>query len=65
MDFCNILYGGQTPYSEPENAAISDKVLELKATLKAFLTFHSYGQLWMTPYGYTHDEPEHYQEMVK
>ena len=29
-----------------------------------FMTLHSYGQLWLLPYGYTPDDPPTYDELV-
>ncbi|OWA53087.1 Carboxypeptidase B [Hypsibius exemplaris] len=52
---CEITFGGDFPYSEPENRALFEKVLDLKGDLKSFITFHSHSQLWMLPYGYTFD----------
>lgn len=32
--------------------------------IKAFLTMHSYSQLWLTPWGYTTDVPNDYADLV-
>ena len=29
-----------------------------------YLTFHAFGQYWLTPWGYTTELPEDYEELV-
>lgn len=64
---CSITYPGAYPYSEPETAAVNNYILDLITTvdLQAFITLHSYSQLWMTPWGYTTDLPENYNELMR
>ncbi|XP_055349996.1 carboxypeptidase B-like [Paramacrobiotus metropolitanus] len=63
VDPCSLTYGGASPYSEPENLLIFEKILDLRRELRAFLTFHSHSQLWMTPYGYTYELPADFADM--
>ncbi|UYV60986.1 SLC6A2 [Cordylochernes scorpioides] len=60
---CAETYAGTRAFSEPETKAIADFILRNKHRLKAFLTFHSYSQLWMTPWGYTALRPAQYKDM--
>ncbi len=48
------VYRGPAPFSEPESAAIRDLFLQHQP--QALVTFHSYSQLIIYPWGYT-DEP--------
>jgi len=55
---CSDTYRGSAAFSEPESKKVSD-YLALKATgfWKGYIDFHSYGQLWMFPWGYTSTAP--------
>jgi hypothetical protein len=46
-------YRGPAPFSEPETQAIRN--LALTHDFRAILTYHSYGQLILYPWGYTYD----------
>ncbi|XP_071478539.1 carboxypeptidase B-like [Diadema antillarum] len=52
---CSELYYGPSPLSEPEHIGVTDFLLEQQATngVKLFMDFHSYGQYWLYPWGYT------------
>jgi len=54
---CSDIFRGPTPFSEP--CVINEaKFLEtLKDNLKGYINFHSYSQLWMTPWGWTTTPP--------
>jgi len=62
---CSETFAGPRPYSEPESKALSDYMLTLDGTWTLFLSLHTYGQLWMTPWGYTQDLPSDYAEMAR
>lgn len=49
------IYRGTAPFSEPETQAIRDLALAHK--FRAMLTYHSYGQLILYPWGYTYNPP--------
>lgn len=49
------IYRGPAPFSEPETQAIRD--LALSHEFRAIMTYHSYGQLILYPWGYTYDPP--------
>ncbi|MBN1347823.1 zinc carboxypeptidase [candidate division KSB1 bacterium] len=44
-------YRGPAPFSEPENQAIRDFVIQHNFLIT--LSFHSYSQLWLYPWGFT------------
>ncbi|CDW57097.1 zinc carboxypeptidase superfamily [Trichuris trichiura] len=49
---CEDTYGGKEPFSEPESRAIRDFVWAKRSTIKAFITIHTYSQLWIHPYSH-------------
>ncbi|TKR59978.1 hypothetical protein L596_029580 [Steinernema carpocapsae] len=51
-DSCQDIYHGRAPFSEPETGALRDFILNVKDDLKSFLTFHSYSQTVMFPFGH-------------
>ncbi|KAI1291093.1 Carboxypeptidase A4 [Halotydeus destructor] len=61
---CDETYPGPRAFSEPESQAVSDFLLKQKANLKLYLTFHSYGQYWFVPWGYTKARAPGYQNLV-
>ena len=61
---CSFTFAGFEPFSEPEARAQAHYILNERDPWKVFLTLHSYGQLWMAPWGYTTDPPPDYDKMV-
>jgi len=53
-DKCSDTYRGPNAFSEPETKALADFILETadSANYAAYLTLHSYSQLWLVPWGY-------------
>ncbi|XP_070577619.1 carboxypeptidase B-like [Ptychodera flava] len=49
-------YRGSEPFSEAETDATA-KFVESLDNIVVFIDFHSYSQMWMSPYGYTRDLP--------
>lgn len=68
-DPCTEIYHGPNAYSEPETEAVRryilDKAENENVNWQGFITLHSYSQLWMTPYGYTEEVPEDYEELKR
>uniref|UniRef100_H3A5M5 Carboxypeptidase O n=1 Tax=Latimeria chalumnae TaxID=7897 RepID=H3A5M5_LATCH len=62
---CSQLYCGAGPASEPEVKAVVDFVGSRLADILCFLTIHSYGQLILTPYGYTKNASSNHDEMMR
>nr|XP_026495763.1 carboxypeptidase B-like [Vanessa tameamea] len=48
----NVFYRGPEPFSEPETAAVRDTILSSSTPFKVFLSFHSYYELIVFPWGY-------------
>lgn len=55
-------YRGSGPFSEPESQAIRDFVT--KHNFIITLSFHSYSQLWLYPWGYTYQQTPDHQTFV-
>lgn len=62
-DSCSETYLGPAPFSEKETQNIRDAVLAEANRIKIFLSWHSYSQLILIPWGYTTDLPDDYQEL--
>ena len=48
---CTDIYAGPRAFSEPETKAVADFILGHKNQIKMFFALHSYGELWLTPWG--------------
>ncbi|CAG9537106.1 unnamed protein product [Cercopithifilaria johnstoni] len=51
-DPCSEIYQGPSAFSEPETRAVHRFISKRRDTIKAFLTFHSYSQILMYPFGH-------------
>ena len=49
---CSEEYRGQRAFSEPETAALRKFLLARRGSVLMYLTFHSYGQMILYPWGY-------------
>lgn len=60
------VYQGRQPFSEVESRAVRDQVNgRLKGQLDAFITMHTYSQIWIHPYGHERNEyPADRDELV-
>jgi hypothetical protein len=56
-DPCSDVFHGPQAWSEPEVAAVRDLTRSLSARLGAYLDFHSFGQLVLSPWQYTTTPP--------
>jgi carboxypeptidase A2 len=50
---CSETYGGTGPASEPETQALQNYLVSVGSTLLTSFHFHTYGQLWLIPWGST------------
>ena len=62
---CDTQYRGPFPQSENESQAIVAAIQALNQSIRAYITVHSYSQMWLTRWGYSNDETEDYDEQVK
>ncbi|XP_004764301.1 carboxypeptidase O isoform X1 [Mustela putorius furo] len=64
-DCHDLTFCGTGPVSEPETKAVSSFVESKKESIVCFLTMHSYGQLILTPYGYTKNKSSNHEELIQ
>lgn len=62
---CASTYAGPNAFSEPESRALSAFLTARSSSLIAYITLHSYGQYWLTPWGFTRTLPNDYMHLVK
>lgn len=60
---CSEIYGGPHAFSEPESAAQKRFFEQTTEKFHAFLTFHSYGQYILYPWGYDVVLPPDHQDL--
>ncbi|KAK4036126.1 hypothetical protein OUZ56_028191 [Daphnia magna] len=60
---CAETYNGGAAFSEIESRIIRDTILGIANQTMVYLTVHSYGQYWLTPWGYTADLPANYDQL--
>lgn len=64
-DPCKETYQGAGRNTEPEVIAATNVVMRLKDVARVSLSFHSYGQLWLTSWGYKSQLPVDNDKMVR
>ncbi|KAK6739075.1 hypothetical protein RB195_020885 [Necator americanus] len=57
---CSNIYAGSRPFSEPEIVGLRDLVTWQIPNLIIYASLHSYGQLLLSPWGYTQARPDNY-----
>ncbi|XP_011880856.1 PREDICTED: carboxypeptidase B-like [Vollenhovia emeryi] len=62
-NMCHDTYPGNKPFSEPETEAIRNFFEASLANFKAYLSFHSYGQYILYPWGYDQRLPPDYLDL--
>ncbi|KAI8604682.1 hypothetical protein EDD21DRAFT_435919, partial [Dissophora ornata] len=63
-DPCADDYHGPSAFSSPEATNIGNYLKNLPNVV-SYIDFHSYSQLWMTPYGYIGTPPDSYNTYLK
>lgn len=61
---CSETHGGSAPFSDIETKSMSEYIKSINKKFFAYISFHSFSQLLMFPYGYTSDHLENYDELV-
>ncbi len=51
-DPCNNIYRGMKPFSAPETRALRDYIMATRENIVSYLSFHSYGQYILLPWGF-------------
>ncbi|GCC20615.1 hypothetical protein chiPu_0019178 [Chiloscyllium punctatum] len=62
---CSNTHCGSAPESEPETVAVATFLRDHLHDILCYLTIHSYGQLILTPYGYTNTTANNHEEMMR
>uniref|UniRef100_A0A8I3PIL0 Carboxypeptidase B n=1 Tax=Canis lupus familiaris TaxID=9615 RepID=A0A8I3PIL0_CANLF len=62
---CANIYRGPKPESEKETKAVTDFIRSHLKSIKAYITFHSYSQMLLFPYGYTSKLPPNHEDLDK
>jgi len=60
---CSDTFHGGAAFSEVETQHVRDAVLAVAGPAEMYLTFHAYGQYWLTPWGYTATLPSDYTQL--
>ncbi|EGW13337.1 mast cell carboxypeptidase A [Cricetulus griseus] len=64
-DPCQEVYRGPAPESEKETKAVTNFIRSHLNSIKAYITFHSYSQMLLFPYGYTSKLPPNHSDLLK
>jgi len=62
---CSETYAGPKQDSEPETKSLQKFINQSSRHWDAYLTFHSYGQYWIYPWGFALHMPDDYIELVE
>lgn len=62
---CTEIYAGSEPFSEIETKSMSEYIETISDKFYAYISFHSYSQLLMFPYGYTKVHLDNYNDLVR
>ena len=60
---CSDTFHGSGPFSEAETRNVRDFVMPRRDQLKHFIDVHSYSQIVITPWGYTSEVPDDWDEV--
>ncbi|KAJ0174563.1 hypothetical protein K1T71_009671 [Dendrolimus kikuchii] len=60
---CSEIYRGSKAFSEPESQAVSDFIKNSAANFSAYITYHSYGQYLLYPWGYDNALPPDHKDL--
>ncbi|CAF1095531.1 unnamed protein product [Adineta ricciae] len=63
MNPCSETYAGPHQDSEPETRSLQRFINQSPRSWDAYLTFHSYGQYWIYPWGFALHMPDDYREL--
>lgn len=59
---CSNIYAGAIPFSEPEVISMKEFIENRIQDLKIYISLHSYGQLFLSPWGYTSNKPDNHED---
>jgi len=61
---CSDTYKGTARNSEPETKVIAEAIQKYKSNIRIYLSFHSYGQYWLSSFGYKTELPVDNEKLV-
>lgn len=61
---CSDTYGGSAAFSEIETKSMSEYIATISDKFYAYISFHSFTQLLLIPYGHTSEHLDNYDELV-
>ncbi|KAH8412130.1 hypothetical protein KR009_000022 [Drosophila setifemur] len=62
---CSETFAGDNPLSEPEAKALAEYLEEIHEKIDVYISFHSYGQYLLSPYGHSKTEfPPNYDDIL-
>uniref|UniRef100_V5GJF2 Zinc carboxypeptidase A 1 n=1 Tax=Anoplophora glabripennis TaxID=217634 RepID=V5GJF2_ANOGL len=62
---CTEIYRGPEPFSEPSCRVMSEYIDGIADQLLAYISFHSFSQLLLIPFGYTHEHIGNYDKIYQ
>ncbi|XP_039434691.1 zinc carboxypeptidase-like [Culex pipiens pallens] len=62
---CSDTFAGPEPFSEPETRLLADYFSSVESTISTYLSFHSFSQLLLLPYGHTTAPLDNYHEIME
>ena len=63
-DVCAEIFCGTHPFSESETLSLARFLYKHRRLLKVYIDVHTYGQLWMSPWGFTSAFSRDYRTQV-
>ncbi|XP_011160941.1 zinc carboxypeptidase [Solenopsis invicta] len=60
---CSPIHAGSEPFSEIETKSMSEYIKSVSDKFYSYISFHSFSQLLMYPYGYTKEQLENYKDL--
>ncbi|XP_012529192.3 zinc carboxypeptidase [Monomorium pharaonis] len=60
---CSETYAGSAPFSDIETKSVAEYIKSIADKFYAYISFHSYSQLLLFPYGHTRDHLENHDEL--
>jgi len=61
---CTDIYPGPYAFSETCTRTAAQTIMSLKDEIKGYISFHSFSQLWLTPWAYTKKLPDDYDDLM-
>ncbi|RZC37059.1 Peptidase M14 and/or Propep M14 domain containing protein [Asbolus verrucosus] len=63
-DPCSSMYCGPEAFSEPSMKSLSEYISTIGDNLEGYISFHSYSQVLLIPYGYTTEHLDNFDELI-